>query len=200
MKVNSCYHYYYKDFYTHDIKEIHPSKKDIAVAASIINESFDAPYKCSKNFKYETVDKEDDDGGTTYKEQVFSPVQIIKFKPDEGIQFLWYARQSYHNETFWTIAFGVMESEKDKNYKINIELTKSNAPYRIFATIIDIINSFIEQDENGEIQHLHFESKGAKRTKLYLERLIPKIEKFRLDHVSNAGDETSEITLYRHES
>jgi hypothetical protein len=53
-------------------------------------------------------------------------------------------------------------------------------------------------DEDNSIQYLHFRSKGANRTKLYINRLLPKIEHFDVDDngINTSGDE-SEVTLVR---
>ena len=49
--------------------------------------------------------------------------------------------------------------------------------------MIDLINRFIELDEEYTIQYLQFESEGDKRTKLYLNRLLSRIEHFAVDHI-----------------
>lgn len=49
--------------------------------------------------------------------------------------------------------------------------------------MINIINSFIELDEDQSIQYLQFDSEGGKRTQLYLKRLLPRIEHFTVDHI-----------------
>lgn len=152
---------------------------------SDLSESLDDRYKVKWNFTYETIDVEDDDTGETYKKEVFTPTQIMKFTTDEGIEYLWYARRSYHNDSFWTIAFGTYQGQGHRGaHNIDINLTKNTKnPLRVFATVVDIINRFIELDEEQSIQYLQFESEGDKRTKLYLKRLLPRIEHFAVDHI-----------------
>ena len=145
----------------------------------------------------------DDDEGEKYFKTVFAPTQIIKFTTEDGVEYLWYARQSYHNNDFWTIAFGTYKGQDQRgSHILDIDLTKNTKnPHRVFATIIDIINRFIELDENNEILYLLFESEGDKRTQLYLKRILPKIEHFVVDHIRtfkiNATTNKSEVTLKR---
>jgi len=150
-----------------------------------LHESLDDPYKYSDTFSYETVDVEDEETGETYKKDVFTPTQIIKFKTEEGIEYIWYARQSYQNENFWTIAFGTYQGQDDRGtHKLDINLTKNTKnPFRVFATVVAIINRFIELDEDQIIHYLQFDSEGDKRTQLYLNRLLPRIEHFAVDHI-----------------
>ena len=149
-----------------------------------LNESLDDPYKVKWNFTYDQIEVEDDEGDHYFK-YLFTPTQIIKFTTDEGIEYLWYARQSYHNDSFWTIAFGTYQGKDDRGtHKLDINLTKNTKnPLRVFATVVDIINRFIELDEEQSIQYLQFESEGDKRTKLYLKRLLPRIDHFAVDHI-----------------
>jgi hypothetical protein len=160
-------------------------------------ESLDTPYKHSHGFETEQIDFEDEETGQIYKKDVLKPVQIIKFKTDEGIPYIWYARQNRYDDTTWEIAFGVETGKDEMGYKLDIELTGTGNAARIFATVINIINSFVEFDEdNFEIQRLTFSSKGEKRTKFYLNRLVPRIENFKLLDVQTNGDET-EVVLTR---
>lgn len=163
----------------------------------LIYESLADSYPYKGNFTYEKIEEEDEESGELYIKEVFSPTQIIRFKTDDNIEYIWYAKQSRHNNHYWTIAFGVYKGLNDRGaHELNIELTKNTKnPLRVFATIISITNRFIELDENYEIQYLGMESIGDKRTKLYLNRIIPKIENFELDYVQTG--ETSNITLKR---
>lgn len=175
----------YKDYYTH------------------LNESFDSPYRWNQSFTYENVEVEDDDTGETYTKEVFTPTQIIKFKTDEGIEYLWYARQSRHNEHFWTIAFGTYQGKNSiGSHELDINLTKNTKnPFRVFSTVIEIINRFIELDEDYTIHNMQFDSEGDKRTSLYLNRILPKIEQFEVEHVESYTDKNnvshSTVTLKR---
>lgn len=165
----------------------------------LIGEVIDDPYRYSSTFSYETITKQDDDTGDEYEVDVFSPVQIIRFKTDDGVEYLWYAKQSHYNENFWTIAFGVYKGTGYKGaHEIDIELIgNSKNVFRVFATVLDITNRFIEIDENNEIHYLSLESTGNKRTEFYLKHLVPRIEKFELETVQNNGMEESTITLVR---
>lgn len=162
-----------------------------------INESLDNPYRYKSTFSYETIEKEDDDGNV-YQEKVFEPVQIIRFTTDNKIPYIWYARQSRFNDNAWEIAFGV-ESGVDArgSSKIDIEVTNTRDAFRVFATAIQILNDFIELDENYEVQILTFTSKGENRTNLYKKRFIPKIEKFELDFEKPSGKDETQFILSR---
>jgi hypothetical protein len=164
-----------------------------------LNESLDTPYWYKGSFSTETVEKEDDDTGETYTDEVLTPVQIVRFKTDAGIPYLWYARQSRYDDSVWEMAFGV-ETEKGirGESKLDIELTNSGDAFRVFATVINIINQFIEFDENHEIRLLTFTSKGANRTKFYKKRLVPMIEDFELDELfKDMGEGESQFILHR---
>ena len=164
-----------------------------------LNESFDNPYRYKNTFSTETIEKEDDDTGETYMDEVLTPVQIIQFKTDAGVPYLWYARQSRYDDSVWEIAFGVESGKGIRGEtKLDIELTKGGDAFRVLATVINIINQFIEFDENHEIRLLTFTSKGANRTKLYKKRLVPMIENFELDELfKDMGDGESQFILTR---
>jgi hypothetical protein len=157
------------------------------------SESLNAPYRYKNTFSYESVEKEDDDGNV-YMEDVFEPVQIIRFTTENGTPYLWYARQSRYDDSVWDIAFGV-ETGKDirGNSELDITVTKTGDAFRVFATAIEILNDFIELDENYEIRLITFTSKGDNRTRLYAKRFIPMINNFELDLMSTEGDETKFI-------
>ena len=157
------------------------------------SESLNNPYRYKNTFSYESIEKEDDDGNI-YMQEVFEPVQIIRFTTESGIPYLWYARQSRYDDIVWDIAFGV-ETGKDirGNSELDITVTKTGDAFRVFATAIEILNKFIELDENYEIRLITFTSKGDNRTRLYAKRLIPMISNFELDLMSTEGDETKFI-------
>lgn len=150
----------------------------------LLNESIDWPYKWRDAFKFETVEEEDEEGGV-YNKEVFRPTQIIRFKTEDGVEYMWYAHRDYHNDSFWTVAFGVYKSTDDRGvHKLDIELVGGiKNPMRVFATVLDIMNRFIELDEDNSIQYLQMESSGDKRSDLYLKRLLPRIEKMKVKHV-----------------
>jgi hypothetical protein len=164
-----------------NVIEVHEN----SVPDNNLNESLDDPYKYSGTFSYETIDVEDEEIGATYKKDVFTPTQIIKFKTEDGVEYIWYAQQSRHNENFWTIAFGTYQGQDDRGtHKLDINLTKNTKnPFRVFATVIAIINGFIELDEDQTVHYLQFDSEGDKRTQLYLNRLLPRIEHFVVDYI-----------------
>ena len=151
----------------------------------LLNEALDEPYRYRGDFTFEKLDVEDEETGETYLKDVFTPTQIIKFKTDENIEYIWYARQSRHNDSFWTIAFGTYQGQDDDGtHKLDINLTKNTKnPFRVFATVVYLINRFIELDEDYSIHYLQFDSEGDKRTQLYLKRILPKIEHFTMDHI-----------------
>ena len=71
-------------------------------------ESLTDSYRYSAHFETGTIDHEDEDTGEVYKKDVLQPVQIVRFTGGDGTPYLWYARQDYHDNTLWTIAFGVV--------------------------------------------------------------------------------------------
>lgn len=160
-------------------------------------ESLDSPYKYKHAFKTEEIDYDDEETGETYKKTVFSPVQIIKFKTDSGIDYLWYAKQNKYDDTIWNIAFGVETGVDYRGaHQLDIGVTGKGDAFRIFATVIDITNSFIEQDENNEILRIMFTAKGDNRSQLYIKRLAPLIQNFKIDGVHDDLGET-EIMMIR---
>lgn len=163
----------------------------------LIGESLDNPYKSKGHFKTEPIDVEDEETGQSYKQEVLSPVQIIQFKTDSGINYIWYARQNRYDDTIWDIAFGVHEkTDSDGTHKLNTDLTKTGDALRIFATVIDITNSFIEFDENYEVLKIALTAKETNRANLYVKRFAPLINNFKLDSVERFHGET-QITLSR---
>lgn len=163
-----------------------------------IFESLDNPYPWKHTFKTSEVINDWDDSGEEYAKDVLDPVQQIHFKTEDGTPYLWYARQNRYNDKYWEIAFGLVKSQSDNGaYQLDIEKTGTGNAFRIFATIIDITNSFVEFDsDNYEVQALTISSKGNNRTSLYKKYLIPKIEGFDISHEQKDGDET-EIHLTR---
>lgn len=165
---------------------------------NLLNEVLDSPYKYKHSFATEEIDYEDEETGEIYKKNVLSPVQIIRFKTDSGINYMWYAKQNRYDNTAWDIAFGVHESvESDGTNKLNIGLTKTGDALRIFATVIDITNSFVEfDDDSHEILRIMFTAKEDNRANLYVKRFVPLIENFKLEDVRKFHGET-QITLAR---
>jgi len=164
---------------------------------NLIYESLDDPYKYKNTFKTEEIEAEWDDGEGTYMKDVLSPVQIVKFKTDSGVEFIWYARQNRHDDNRWEIAFGVSKGVDHKGAEqLDIEKTGKGDAFRIFATIIDITNSFIQFDQSYEVRNIIFTAKGENRAKLYIKRLVPKIEGFKVDNVRDNYGET-EVVLSR---
>ena len=144
-------------------------------------------YRFKHTFKTEEIEVEDDDYNEVLKD-VLSPVQIIRFKTDKDIPYVWYAKQDRHSDTYWHIAFGVDKGEGVKGEtKLDITKTGTGDAMKVFATVIEITNTFVEFDDNYEITHLIFESEGDNRTDLYLKRLVPLIDNFTLNHVSKSG-------------
>jgi hypothetical protein len=163
-----------------------------------IFESLDNPYPWKNTFKTSQVIDDWDDDGEEYPKDVLDPVQMIHFKTENGTPYMWYARQNRYNDTYWEIAFGMIKGQRENGeYQLDIEKTGTGNAFRIFATIIDITNSFIDYDgDNYDVRVLTISSKGNNRTSLYKKYLIPKIEGFDISHEQNNGDET-ELHLSR---
>jgi hypothetical protein len=161
-------------------------------------ESLSDSYRYIANFTTESIDYEDEDTGEVYKKDVLQPVQIVRFTGGDATPYLWYAKQDYHNNTLWTIAFGVSTGINARGANnLDIELTNKGDPFKILSTVIDITNDFIRFDgDNYEVQSLMFTSEGNKRTALYLKRVVPRIENFKVSDVSTSGSE-SQVILSR---
>lgn len=159
-----------------------------------LRERFDSSYPYRLNFQEEEIEVEDEETGEPYVKTVLQPVQIVKFKTEDGTPFIWYARQDRHSDTVWEIVFGVVKESDTSNdsFKLDINLTNKGDAFRIFSTIIDITNSFVEYDEDYQIEILKFSSQGDKRTEFYLKHLVPRIENFRIspELTGKIGDET----------
>jgi len=95
----------------------------------------------------------------------------------------------------WTIAFGVSTGINARGANnLDIELTNMGDAFKILSTVIDITNDFIRfDDDNYEVQSLMFTSEGEKRTALYLKRVVPRIENFKVSDVSTSGSESRVI-------
>jgi hypothetical protein len=158
----------------------------------------DNPYNWKNTFKTEEVTNDWDDTGEEYSKDVLEPNQVVHFKTEDGTPYIWYAKQNRYNDKYWEIAFGVVEKDKgDGSFETNIEKTGKGNAFRIFATVIDITNYFVEYDgDNYEVQNLTFSSKGQNRTSLYKKYLVPRIENFEISHEQQNGEET-EIHLQR---
>ena len=152
-------------------------------------------YPFKRSFSTEEIDHEDEDTGETYKKDVLSPVQIVKFKTTSNVPYIWYAKQSRYDPNTWSVAFGVDKGTgPDGANKLDIEKTGKGDAFKIFSTVIEITNSFVEfDDDNFEVQRISFESEGDNRTELYLKRLVPKLENFEVDHVSKSGTHSTVI-------
>jgi hypothetical protein len=156
-------------------------------------ESLTDSYRYSANFKTESIDYEDEDTGEVYKKDVLQPVQIVRFTGSDGTPYIWYAKQNYHDNTLWTIAFGVSTGINARGANnLDIELTNKGDAFKILSTVIDITNDFVDFDDNNyEIQRMMFTSEGDKRTALYLKRVVPRIRNFRVDSVNKMGTEST---------
>lgn len=162
---------------------------------NLLTETLDDPYKYKRTFKTEEIDYDDEETGETYKKDVLCPTQIVEFTTENNIKYIWYAKQNRHDPTSWEIAFGIVKKVEDKNkevkYKTDISITKTGNAFRVFATVIDITNSFIDFDDNyNEIQRITFTSVEKNRTKLYINRLLHKIQKFEIEEEREYLDET----------
>lgn len=156
-------------------------------------ESFTDSYSYSANFKTESIDYEDEDTGEVYKKDVLKPVQIVRFTGSDGTPYIWYVKQDYHDNTLWTIAFGIFTGiDARGSNKLDINLSNKNDAFKVLSTVIDITNDFVDFDDNNyEIQRMMFTSEGDKRTALYLKRVVPRIRNFRVDSVNKMGTEST---------
>lgn len=162
----------------------------------ILKESLDNPYKFNDTFKTENITDEDEDGNE-YTKDIFKPVQIIHFKTDEGIPYVWFARQSRYDDNTWEIAFGINKGENIRGgTDLDIKLTRTGNAFRVFSTIIEIINRFVYLDENYEIRRLILTSDQPNRTDLYVKRLLPRIDNFKVTDVQKMDGE-DQIQLER---
>lgn len=163
-------------------------------------ESMSDSYRYSGTFETEVIDHDDEDTGETYKKDVLKPVQIIRFTGGDGTPYIWYARQDYHDNTLWTIAFGIFTGINARGGNdLDIQLSNKNDSLRVLSTVIDITNDFIDfDDDHYEVQRIMFESKGNKRTELYLKRVLPRIRNFKVDSVNTIGDESTVILVRTH--
>ena len=164
---------------------------------NILNETMDNPYPWKQTFKTEEYTDDFDDTGEEYTKDILSSPQIIHFQTENGMKYIWYAKQNKYNDTFWEIAFGAVESESNGHYQTDIGITSTGNAFRIFATVIDITNAFIEYDQNYEIQTITISSKGNNRTNLYKKYIIPKIENFKIKEEFKTDDDETEIHLQR---
>ena len=155
-------------------------------------ESLTDSYRYSANFKTESIDYEDEDTGEVYKKDVLKPVQIVRFTGSDDTPYIWYAKQDYHDNMLWTIAFGIFTGiDARGSNKLDINLSNKNDAFKVLSTVIDITNDFVDFDDNYEIQSMMFTSEGDKRTALYLKRVVPRIRNFRVDSVNKMGTEST---------
>ena len=161
-------------------------------------ESMTDSYRYSANFETESIDYEDEDTGEVYKKDVLQPVQIVRFTGGDGTPYIWYVKRDHYNDTLWTIAFGIFTGiDVRGSNKLDINLSNKGDAFRVLSTVINITNDFIQFDDDyNEVQRLMFTSEGDKRTALYLKRVVPRIENFKVDNVSSSGSETT-VTLSR---
>ena len=160
----------------------------------ILFEGFSNPYKFKNSFQTEMVDEIDDESGQEYKKEILSPVQIIKFTTEKNISYVWYARRNRYDDTMWEIAFGVDNgTDEFGTTKLNINKTNTGDAFRVFSTVIEITNNFIEYDENYEVVKLSIRSESENRTNLYIKRLLPLIDNFKITDTTRHRDETTII-------
>lgn len=162
-------------------------------------EALTSPYRWRNDFSTEMVEEEDWDTGEVEHVEKLSPVQMARFVTDEGVAYLWYARQSRYTPEYWEMAFGVEQGEDIRGAtKLDIGLTGTGNSGRVFATVVDIINAFVEYDgDNYQVQHLAFTAKGKNRFEFYMRRLVPRIEGFKVASQRSSGDDEMEVILDR---
>lgn len=137
-----------------------------------ITESFDDPYRYKTNWEEETLDPDDYDGEENIPlgERV-AKVQTVKFTTDNGIEYMWYAKQNRYNPAAFEVAFGIVKGTNPHNGATELDIKKTNTgnQMRVFATVIAILNDFVEYFEN-DIQYISFtadKEQGQSRAKLY---------------------------------
>lgn len=147
----------------------------------LVYESLENTYDTVGEFE-ETTGEYDPDLG--YAPEELDPMQQIRFTTDKGVEYLWYAKQSRYTDTDWTIAFGVV-GETKPNGNISLDITTNNKgdAMRVFATVIEITNEFVEFGEE-RIQSINFEAKEENRRNLYVKRLAPRLDGFKVDEVN----------------
>lgn len=161
-------------------------------AKEFITEVFDNPLAFNATWDEEEVpeDELDDyDGQTTYP----SRVQTVDFTSPDGTPYMWYAKQNPHNETAWEIVFGAKKGVNGRgNEQLEIGKTGTGHQMRIFATVLDITDEFVEYFE-GEVMNLYFtadKDDGMSRQKLYSKILKHRMpDRFELADVNDSGDE-----------
>ena len=163
-------------------------------------ESLTDSYPYSADFKTESIDYEDEDTGEVYKKDVLQPVQIVRFTGSDKTPYIWYVKQDRYDNMSWTIAFGISTGiDVRGSNKLDINLSNKGDAFRVLSTVIDITNDFIRfDDDTQEVHRLMFTSDGDKRTALYLKRVVPRIENFKVDSVSSSGSETTVILSRTH--
>lgn len=146
-------------------------------------EHFDAPYRYEGRFRYGP------DGH-------LAPVQVIRFQSDDGARYAWQARQNPEDPTSWDVSFGTFHGVAPGGEPVvSTSLTKRGKPFRILATVLDIIRYFAD-DAGEDVRELTLDSEGEKRTALYLSRLAPLLDDFEVADVrTRAG--TSHIVVRR---
>jgi hypothetical protein len=177
------------------------TKGKARMAGSYAAESLDNPYRSRGSFSTYEEEVEDEETGEIHVENKLSPVQIVHFKTDAGVPYVWYARQSRYDDTRWEIAFGEHETTDPHNgaLLLNTKTTGRGDAFRVFATVLEITNQFIEFDDNYEVRTLSFTAKGDNRSSLYAKRLAPRLDKFKITDVRTVDGEST-ITMSRTES
>jgi hypothetical protein len=165
----------------------------------LLGEGLDTPYRWKNTFSTTTLTDDWDDIGEEYPMDRLDPVQIIHFQTQTGIPYIWYAKQSRYAPTSWEIAFGIVKKKDDDGrYATDIGITKTGNAFRVFATVIDITNAFIDFDDDYyQVRELIINSTGAGRTRLYKNYLADKISHFSLSSIRKIDDEETQIVLAR---
>lgn len=157
-----------------------------------LREHFDDPYRFRASFETEEVEEFDDETGEDYAVERLCRVQIVRFQDEDGADYVWYARRHHYDDTAWEIAFGTDKGTDfyTGNTRLGLELTGRGRPFRILATVVAITNYFTEYAAE-QAMTLSLESEGAKRTKLYLDRVLPLLDNFKVADVLPDGDTTN---------
>ena len=145
----------------------------------IINESLNSPYRYKKEWvELDSEEYNDGEYDDYYPQpgEKMAPLQTAKFTTDDGTQYLWYARQNRYEPSWFEVAFGVIKGTGFKD-ETQLDITKTNTgdQYRVFATVINILDDFVGyfEDDVMTVSFTADKEDGQNRTGLY-KRLVDK--------------------------
>lgn len=160
-----------------------------------INESLDNPYRYRGRWEDEEVEQDDDEEYDTQPGERVAALQTMTFTTDDGIEYMWYAKQSRYEPSAFEVAFGKV---KGTNYKgateLDIEKSGTGNQQRVFATALQILHDFVEHFEY-DVQYVSFtadKASGDNRSNLYKKMIAKRMpDGFKLSDVREDSGETS---------